>query len=81
MKRFSHRMTAVDIPVMPAIAALVRDNPGTISLGQGVVNYGPPAEAIAALPSLMGDIALNKYQAIIGHPALIDALTPSLRAL
>lgn len=78
MKRFSDRLAAVDTPVMPAIAALVRDNPGTISLGQGVVNYGPPPEALAALPGLMGDVALNKYQAIIGHPALIHALTQKL---
>ena len=78
MKRFSHRIASVDTPVMPAIAALVRDNPGTISLGQGVVNYGPPSEAIAALPGLMGDVALNKYQAIIGYPALINALTQKL---
>ena len=78
MKRFSQRMAAVDIPVMPEIAALVRDNPGTISLGQGVVNYGPPVQALAALPGLMSDIGLNKYQAIIGHPALIDALTQKL---
>ena len=78
MKRFSHRMASVDVPVMPAIAALVRDNPGTISLGQGVVNYGPPADALAALPALMSDVGLNKYQAIIGHPALIEALTRKL---
>ena len=78
MKRFSHRMAEVDIPVMPAIAAMVRDNPGTISLGQGVVNYGPPAQALAALPGLMSDVGLNKYQAIIGHPALIDAFTQKL---
>ena len=78
MKRFSHRIASVDTPVMPAIAALVRDNPGTISLGQGVVNYGPPSEAIAALPGLMVDVALNKYQAIIGYPALINALTQKL---
>ena len=78
MKRFSRRMAAVDSPVMPAIAALVRDNPGTISLGQGVVNYGPPAEAVAALPGLMSHVGLNKYQAIIGYPALIDAFTQKL---
>lgn len=78
MKRFSDRLAGVDTPVMPAIAALVRDNPGTISLGQGVVNYGPPPEALSALPGLMGDVALNKYQAIIGHPALINALTQKL---
>lgn len=78
MKRFSHRLAAVDTPVIPAIATLVRDNPGTISLGQGVVNYGPPPEALAALPGLMGDVTLNKYQAIIGHPALINAFTQKL---
>ena len=78
MKRFSRRIASVDTPVMPAIAALVRDNPGTISLGQGVVNYGPPAQALAALPGLMGDVGLNKYQAIIGLPALLDAFTQKL---
>ncbi|MCC7228212.1 MAG: hypothetical protein IT507_16145, partial [Burkholderiaceae bacterium] len=74
MKRFSLRMNAVDAPIIPAIGALVTNNPGTISLGQGVVNYGPPAEAIAALPALMGDVQLNKYQAVMGYPALVEAL-------
>ncbi len=78
MKRYSHRMAAVDAPIIPAIGALVINNPGTISLGQGVVNYGPPAEAIAALPGLMGDVQLNKYQAVMGYPALVDALKQKL---
>ena len=42
------RMAAVDMPIIPVIAGLVRDNPGTISLGQGVVNYGPPVDVTAA---------------------------------
>jgi aspartate/methionine/tyrosine aminotransferase len=71
-------MTAVDAPIIPAIAALVTNNPGTISLGQGVVNYGPPADAIAALPALMGDVQLNKYQAVMGYPALVEALRKKL---
>ena len=71
-------MDSVDAPIIPAIAALVRENPETISLGQGVVNYGPPPEAIAALPGLMGDINLNKYQAVFGMPSLIDALQRKL---
>lgn len=78
MKRFSSRMEAVDAPIIPAIAALVRNNPGTISLGQGVVNYGPPVEALNALPGLFGDTQLHKYQAVLGHPDLIDALTQKL---
>ena len=78
MKRYSLRMAAVDAPIIPAIGALVRQYPGTISLGQGVVNYGPPSEAIAALPSLMGDVQLNKYQAVMGYPALVGALERKL---
>ena len=80
MKRFSSRMASVDAPIIPAVAALVRDNPGTISLGQGVVNYGPPAEAIAALPQVMGDAQLNKYQAVFGYPPLVAALEQKLLA-
>lgn len=80
MKRFSLRMAAVDTPIIPAIGELVRNNPGTISLGQGVVNYGPPTEAIAAIPALMGDAQLNKYQAVMGYPALVDALEQKLAA-
>ena len=41
----SDRMHAVQQPVIPDVAAMIRANPGTISLGQGVVYYGPPAEA------------------------------------
>lgn len=79
MKRDSLRMAAVDTPIVPAIAELVRNNPGTISLGQGVVNYGPPVEAIAAIPGLMGDVQLNKYSAVMGYPALVEALKKKLQ--
>lgn len=80
MKRFSSRMAAVDAPIIPAIAELVRSNAGTISLGQGVVNYGPPEGAIQALPSLMGDTQLHKYQSVLGHSGLLEALAQKLSA-
>jgi len=78
MKRTSLRIDRVDTPIIPTVAALVRDNPGTISLGQGVVSYGPPADAVAALPALMADVQLNKYQAVSGMPPLVDALRAKL---
>jgi aspartate/methionine/tyrosine aminotransferase len=78
MKRQSDRMDAVDSPIIPTIAQLVRDNPGTISLGQGVVNYGPPAQAVAGLPALMGDAQLNKYQAVGGIAPLVDSFQQKL---
>lgn len=78
MKRQSVRMNRVDSPIIPTIAALVRENPGTISLGQGVVNYGPPEQAIATLPELMGDAQLHKYQAVSGIPPLLETFRQKL---
>jgi DNA-binding transcriptional MocR family regulator len=78
MKRSSARMDRVDTPIIPTIAALVRDNPGTISLGQGVVSYGPPADAVAALPGLMADVQLNKYQAVSGYGPLVEEIQAKL---
>ena len=40
------RMEAVQSPVVPIVADLIRETPGTISLGQGVVCYGPPEAAL-----------------------------------
>ena len=74
MKHPAYRMEGVDTPIIPTIAAFVRNNPGTISLGQGVVNYGPPPQAIAALPSLMVDGSLHKYLGVSGHPGFIEAI-------
>jgi aspartate/methionine/tyrosine aminotransferase len=78
MKRQSVRMDAVDTPIIPTIAAMVRQNPGTISLGQGVVHYGPPAQAVAALPDLMADPQLHKYQAVSGLPSLLETFRHKL---
>jgi aspartate/methionine/tyrosine aminotransferase len=74
MKHQAFRMAGVDTPIIPTIGALVRNNPGTISLGQGVVNYGPPSQAIAALPSMMDDGSLHKYLSVSGHPELLEAI-------
>lgn len=73
------RMAAVDLPIIPTIAGLVRDNPGTISLGQGVVNYGPPVDVASALQVMQSQPALQKYQAVEGLPDLVAALRHKLR--
>ena len=41
----SLRMQSVQRPIIPTIGELIRAQPGTISLGQGVAYYGPPPEA------------------------------------
>ncbi len=78
MIRPNTRLAAVETPIIPTIAGLVRNNPGTISLGQGVVNYAPPAQAIASLSSLMSDPSLHKYLGVSGHPGLVEAIQQKL---
>ena len=42
-------MDAIQAPIIPIVGRLIRETPGTISLGQGVVHYGPPPAALDAV--------------------------------
>jgi aspartate/methionine/tyrosine aminotransferase len=74
----SQRMQAVQRPIIPIVAELIRQNPGTISLGQGVVHYGPPPEAIERYAAFSADPANHKYKAVEGIAELVDALERKL---
>jgi aspartate/methionine/tyrosine aminotransferase len=76
----SARLRAVQSPIIPVVADLVRAHPGTISLGQGVVSYGPPPEAFAQLERFAADPANHKYQSVAGVPALLTAIEQKLAA-
>ncbi|WP_413200346.1 pyridoxal phosphate-dependent aminotransferase [Nostoc piscinale] len=74
------RMQAVQSPIIPVVGELIKNSPGTISLGQGVVSYSPPPEAIELLPKFLGEARNNLYQAVEGIPPLLTALTTKLSA-
>src|SRR4029453_10041632 len=74
------RMDAIQAPIVPVIGDLIRQVPGTISLGQGVVHYGPPREAIEAAQRALGDPATHEYQDGAGLPILTDRLQAKLLA-
>lgn len=74
----SQRLRATQSPIIPVIADLIRENPGTISLGQGVVGYGPPPEAFAALAPFQATPENHKYQPVAGIRALLDAIAAKL---
>jgi aspartate/methionine/tyrosine aminotransferase len=76
----SHRLRAVQSPIIPVIADLIRANPGTISLGQGVVGYGPPREAFAEIERFCADPANHKYQPVAGIAPLLVAIEKTLAA-
>lgn len=68
------RMRAVQSPVIPVVADLIRRAPDTISLGQGVVHYGPPPQAFAAMERFAPLPRNQKYGPVAGIPELRDAL-------
>ena len=73
-------MQAVQSPIIPVVAELIRRHPGTISLGQGVAYYGPPGQVIAALSRAFDDPAMHKYHAVDGIPPLVEKLSAKLLA-
>ena len=72
-------MQSVQTPVIPVVAELIRQHPGTISLGQGVVSHGPPPEAAAEIQRFLDDPENHKYKAVTGLPELVDAFAGKLR--
>jgi aspartate/methionine/tyrosine aminotransferase len=72
------RMQAVQSPMIPIVGDLIRRHPGTISLGQGVVHYGPPPEAIAQITHFLKDPQNHKYKPVQGIPPLLEAIAAKL---
>ena len=62
------------------VADLIRSHPGTISLGQGVVNYGPPPPALEQITRFLAEPSNHKYQPVVGIAPLVDALEKKLAA-
>lgn len=74
MTNLLSRMNAIQTPIIPVVAELIKNSPGTISLGQGVVYYSPPKEAIEALPLFLDNINNHLYQPVIGISPLLEKL-------
>ena len=66
------------MPIIPWVGDLIRSTPGTISLGQGVVDYGPPAAAHEALVRFFEAPARHKYQHGLGIPELRERISARL---
>jgi aspartate/methionine/tyrosine aminotransferase len=77
--RDAARILAVQSPVIPVVAELIRQYPGTISLGQGVVHYAPPSQSVNALQTFLADAENHKYKLVDGLPLLLEGLSTKLR--
>jgi aspartate/methionine/tyrosine aminotransferase len=80
--RMSQRMLHVQSPIIPIVRDLIARHPGTISLGQGVVHYPPPAEVREAVAAFLrdGDAAgANLYGPVGGIEPLVERVAEKLR--
>src|SRR5262245_51984518 len=72
------RMDAVQAPIVQVMGDLIRQTPGAISLGQGVVHYGPPPSALDAIAAALAQPATHEYQDGSGLSPLLDRLSAKL---
>lgn len=76
----SRRMQAVQSPIIPVVGEMIRAHPGTISLGQGVAYYGPPATALEAAQRFGAESADHIYKPVQGIGPLLDEIGRKLEA-
>lgn len=74
----SQRMQRVQDPIIPHIGSLIRSNPGTISLGQGVVHYPPPSLAKQYVDKFWEDPKNHLYAPVDGIAPLKTAIVDKL---
>src|SRR3989337_949126 len=76
----SNRAGRVQMPIIPTVAGWIAGTSGTISLGQGVVHYGPPPPALRKITAFLENATHHKYVPDAGLPSLRKAFEEKLRA-
>ncbi len=71
-------MLSVQMPVMGFVSDLMLENPGTLSLGQGVVHYPPPGSALVAVKEAFINPETHRYGFVLGRRDLRDVYSQKL---
>jgi len=77
----SQRMAQVQTPVIPLLGQMIAAHPGSISLGQGVANYGPPEQVMQRIKQLTTKVRfsdLHGYGLVAGIEPLLDLIKQKL---
>ena len=76
----AQRLSQVQSPVIPVMAELIRQTPGTLSLGQGMVAWGPPPSVQQAVAQALSEPhSLDGYGPVAGDPLLRSSLAQWLQ--
>ncbi len=74
----SHRIESVQDPIIPIVGQWISENPGTVSLGQGIVWYGPPAQIEQGIAEFNQNPDNHVYKAVHGIPQLLSVIERKL---
>ncbi|MCX7097511.1 MAG: pyridoxal phosphate-dependent aminotransferase [Methylococcales bacterium] len=75
----SQTINAVQAPIIPIIGEWVRNTPGTLSLGQGMVAYPPPEAALQAIRDFGSQPGQHLYGSPLGYAPLLELITTKLQ--
>ncbi|MEM7370177.1 MAG: pyridoxal phosphate-dependent aminotransferase [Bacteroidota bacterium] len=70
----SKRMERIQAPIIPIVGQWIKETPGTISLGQGIVYYSPPPQAKEKIQTFFQHPHNHHYQAVHGISPLLEAI-------
>jgi len=79
IKEATTRMDSVQAPIIPFVGELIRENPGTINLGQGIVGYAPPDAVRTAVNAFFDDPTNHRYKLVDGIPELKSVIEQKLQ--
>ena len=71
-------ITSVQTPIIAVIGEWTRNTPGTLSLGQGMVSYPPPAAAIQAIRNFGMRPEEHLYGSPLGDKRLLELIETKL---
>jgi aspartate/methionine/tyrosine aminotransferase len=74
----SQRINKIQSPIIPIVAELINNTPGTISLGQGVVYFKPPQSAIERAKQIEDSLDYHLYSTVEGLPELRKSISNKL---
>ena len=64
--------------MIPIVGRWIAETPGTISLGQGIVSYGPPPQVMQAVGGFGSTLAEHRYGPVEGSPELVGLIESKL---
>lgn len=76
--RHSKTLTSVQTPIIPTVGAWLKNTPGALSLGQGMVAYAPPISALQAIQNFGAQPEHHLYGPASGYAPLLEQITQKL---